>query len=105
MEHLDCARHRELLAPEFADVFQFKAIDQEDPDNLKLRGDYGVCHIELDEGATPKAVTPYRCVGIRAAAFEALIEKFKGRGMLRTAMEKNPNWVSRAFLVPKPGGM
>ena len=104
MEHPDCARYRELLEQEFADVFQFKAINQEDPDDLQLRGDYGVCHIELVEGATPKAVTPYRCVGVRAAAFKALIEKFKGRGMLRTAMEKNPQWVSRAFVVPKPGG-
>ena len=104
MEHPDCARYRELLEQEFAGVFQFKAIHQEDPGDLKLRGDYGVCHIELVEGATPKAVTPYRCVGVWAAAFKALIERFKGRGLLRTAMEKNPQWVSRAFVVPKPGG-
>ena len=78
MQHPDCARYRELLEQEFADVFQLKAINQEDPDDLKLRGDYGVCHIELVEGAIPKAVTPYRCVGVRAAAFKALIKKLKG---------------------------
>ena len=44
-----------------------------------------------------------RLVGVRAAAFKALIEKFKGRCFLRTTMEKNPQWLSRAFVVPKPG--
>ena len=71
---------------------------------MDLRGPYGVCHIELKPSPEPKAVKPYRCVGIRAAAFKALIEKFRDRGMLRAAQEDNPEWVSRAFVVPKPGG-
>ena len=71
---------------------------------MDLRGPYGVCHIELKPKPEPKAVKPYRCLRIRGTVFKALIEKFRDRGMLRAAQEDNPEWVSRAFVVPKPGG-
>ena len=70
---------------------------------MDLRGPYGVCHIELKPNPEPLALKPYQCVGIRAAVFKALIEKYRDRGMLRAAQEDNPEWVSRAFVVPKPG--
>ena len=46
-------------------------------------------------------VVPYRCVGLRAAAFKALLDKLQFRGMLQEAF--HPQWTSRAFVVANPG--
>ena len=92
-----------MLEEESSSVLTFQSIHQSDPADMDLCGPYAVCDIELKPNPEPKAVKPYRCVGICEAAFKALIEKFRDRGMLRAAQEDNPEWVSRAFVVPKPG--
>ena len=46
---------------------------------------------------------PFRCLGVRAAAFKALLDKSSDRGMIKEA-EGNLLWIARAFVVPKPGG-
>ena len=102
MEHPMCEIDRRKLETEFEEVFQFKP-HTELNEFPGLLGEQGTCKIELKENLQPKAVQPYRCVGIRAALFKALIENFQGRGMLRQA-KGDPQWVSRAFVVPKPGG-
>ena len=66
------------------------------------RGPDGVGTIIQKPDAQPQKAVPYCCVGLRAAAFKALLDKFQSRGMLQDAV--NPQWISRAFVVPKPGG-
>ena len=101
LQHPMCEKYRQMLEEEFEDVFCFKPHTELEK-FPGLRGEHGTCRVELGDNPQRKSVEPYRCVGIRAAAFKALIEKFQGCGMLREA-KGDPQWVSGAFLVPKPG--
>ena len=56
----------------------------------------------LPEHAGPRAGKPKRAVGEGEKALWEKVVKFKDRGMLRDA-KGQPQWVARAFLVPKPG--
>lgn len=98
-EHPHGAKYREMLEKDFSHVFEFKPHTE----CKGLRGPEGELRIQLIDNPVPKKVQPYRCVGLRAAAFQALVDKFKSRGMLREA-QGDPQWISRAFVVPKPGG-
>ena len=98
----NCSGYREALEKEFEDVLKFKSLTPEDIEN-KIRGPYTEATITLKKGAEPKSVQPFRCLGVRAAAFKALLDKFSDRGMIKEA-EGNPLWIARAFVVPKPGG-
>ena len=94
-----CQPIRVRLQEEFAKVFTF-------PDDIRTvnpskRGKYGVASISLKSGAKPQRVTPYRAVGLRAAAFRELIAQFSRRGMLEPSSSV---WAARASCVPKPGG-
>ena len=69
----------------------------------KARGPRSTLKLELlPEHAGPRADKPIRAVGERKKALWEKIVKFKDRGMLRDA-KGQPEWVARAFLVPKPG--
>ena len=92
-----CRVFREKLEQEYEDVLMFKPHTE-----APYRGPDGVATIIEKPDAQPQKVVPYRCVGLRAAAFKALLDKFQSRGMLQEAV--NPQWISRAFVVPKPGG-
>ena len=94
--------YREALEKEFEDVLKFKSLTPEDIQN-KIRGPYTEATITLKQGAQPKSVQPFRCLGVRAAAFKALLDKFSDRGMIKEA-EGDPLWIARAFVVPKLGG-
>ena len=73
------------------------------PEAKKARGPHSTLRLELlPEHAGPRADKPIRAVGEREKALWDKIEKFKDRGMLRDA-KGQPQWVARAFLVPKPG--
>ena len=61
-----------------------------------------LCLELLPEHAGPRADKPIRAVGEREKALSDKIVKFKDGGMLRDA-KGLPQWVARAFLVPKPG--
>ena len=98
----NCSGYREALEKEFEDVLKFKSLTPENIEN-KIRGPYTEATITLKQGAEPKSVQPFRCLGVRAAAFKALLDKFSDRGMIKEA-EGNPLWIARAFVVPKPGG-
>ena len=69
----------------------------------KARGQHSMLKLErLPEHAGPRADKPIRAVGEREKVLWEKIVKFKDRGMLRDA-KGQPQWVARAFLVPKPG--
>ena len=69
----NCSGYREALEKEFEDVLKFKSLTLEDIEN-KIRGPYTEATITLKQGAEPKSVQPFRCLGIRAAAFKALLD-------------------------------
>ena len=62
----------------------------------------GVTTIIENPDAQPQKVVPYHCVGLRAATFKELLDKFEFWSMLQEAA--NPQWINRAFVVRKPGG-
>ena len=83
----------------------FNSIRTQDvaPAAKKARGPHSTLRLELfPEHAGPRADRPGRAVGEREKALWDKIVKFKDRGMLPDA-EGQPQWVARAFLVPKPG--
>ena len=73
------------------------------PAARKALGPHSMLRLELlPEHASPRADKPIRAVGEREKALCDKIVKFEDRGMLRDA-NRQPQWVARAFLVPKPG--
>ena len=56
-----------------------------------------------EKHAGPRAEKPIRAVGLKESGLYDKVMGFKKKGMLRKA-EGDPQWVARAFLVPKPGG-
>ena len=65
-----------------------------------FRGPDGVATIIEKPDAQPQNVVPYRCVGLSAAAFKAVLDKCQSRGMLQKAV--NLQWITQSFVVPKP---
>ena len=69
----------------------------------EARGPHSTLKLELlPEHADPRADKPKRAVGEREKALWEKIVKFPDCGMLRDA-NGQPQWVARAFVVPKPG--
>ena len=64
-----------------------------------IRGPFGVCHIELKDGAKPMHKKFFRCSGEREEALNQLIEKLKSRGWI---VPSKSEWTAQAFVVPKP---
>lgn len=64
-----------------------------------IRGPFGVCRIELKEGAKPLHKKFFRCSGEREEALNKMIEKLISRGWI---VPSKSEWTSQAFVVPKP---
>ena len=45
-----------------------------------------------------------RSLGVSEVALREKIDSFLKRGFIQKSEEDSPEWVSRAFLVPKPNG-
>ena len=69
------------------------------------RGPKEISQVKLTpiQGATLKSQKAIRTVGIREALLYEKIQTFLERGYIEPC-SKNTEWVSRAFLVPKPNG-
>jgi len=65
----------------------------------KIRGPFGVCKIELKEGAKPMHKKFFRCSGEREEALNKMIQKLISRGWI---VPSKSEWTSQAFVVPKP---
>ena len=98
----NCAVCREALEREFADVLQLKPPTSEDVANKLLRPYYEAT-ITHQQGAERKSVQSLSCLQVGAAAFEALLDKFSERDMIKQA-EGNPLCITRAFFLPMPRG-
>ena len=96
--------YRQKLMQDFAKtVFTTKHVDEIDAAAQAARGPHAKVQLKLlQEHPGPRAAKPIRAVGLREQVLLEKLEDFRKRGMLRKA-EGDPQWVSRCFLVPKPG--
>ena len=67
---------------------------------MDKRGPNGICVLEPIPDGKPKADKPIRPVGLREEAMREKIKEFQEKGWI---VPSQSHWVSRGFLVPKPG--
>ena len=95
--HPEALRLEAELRKEFVDVMEQPIYARDiDPE---IRGPFGVCKIELKEGAKPLHKKFFRCSGEREDALNKMIEKLIQRGWITPSKSE---WTSQAFVVPKP---
>ena len=95
--------YRDALLQRFGStVFTPKHASHITPAAQEARGEHAIVKLELVEGAEPRAAKPIRAVGLRETMLQQKLKDFESRWFLREA-QANPQWVSRCFLVPKPG--
>ena len=101
-EHPHCQEYRDWIYNRFKDtVFKeggnhWSEIEK----NMDKRGPNGICVLEPIPDAKPKADKPIRAVGLREEAMREKIKEFQEKGWI---VPSQSHWVSRGFLVPKPG--
>ena len=96
-------KYRDALLQRFGStVFTPKHASHITPAAQEARGEHAIVKLGLIEGAEPRAAKPIRAVGLRETMLQQKLKDFESRGFLREA-QANPQWVSRCFLVPKPG--
>ena len=85
-------------------MFEPRDVGTISPEAMANGGPHNKVQLQLKkEHAGAKAEKPIRMVGVKEEALFEEINTFMKRGMLWKC-EGNPQWVARAFLVPKPGG-
>ena len=67
---------------------------------MDKRGPNGICVLEPIPDAKPKADKHIRAVPLREEAMRQKIKEFQEKGWI---VPSQSHWVSRGFLVPKPG--
>ena len=101
MEYEDCQHLREALIIEFKEqVFTRKTFTQVDNDK---RGPHAKVKLQLIPNAIPFSCKAIRTVGVREQVLYDKIKGFEEQGFIRKC-RGSTEWVSRAFLVPKPNG-
>ena len=70
--------------------------------NALKRGpkDVSFCRLELKHGSQPRACSPIRAVGIKEEEMNKKLKGFLDKGWI---VRSHGAWVTRGFLVPKPG--
>ena len=101
-EHSQCQDYRDCIYSRFKDsVFKEGGIYWSEIEKNKDKwGPNGICVLEPIPNARPKADEPIRAVGLREEAMREKIKEFEEKGCI---MPSQSHWVSRGFLVPKPG--
>ena len=100
-----CADLKDMIMSRYQPKI-FKSINTDDvtPEAQAARGPHAKVRLTLNEcHAGQRADKPIRAVIPKESAVYDKVIGFKKKGMLRKA-EGDPQWVARAFLVPKPGG-
>ena len=101
-EHPHCQEYRDWIYNRFKDtVFKeggnhWSEIEK----NMDKRGPNGICVLEPIPDDKPKADKPIRAVGLREEAMREKIKEIQEKGWI---VPSQSHWVSRGFLVPKPG--
>jgi len=95
--HPKAAQLEQILREKFDDVMEHPIYAKDiDP---RIRGPFGVCKIELKDGAKPMHKKFFRCSGEREEALNEMIKKLISRGWI---VPSKSEWTSQAFVVPKP---
>ena len=103
VEFPECEDLRKVLVEEFQQsVFTRKKF--EEVDNSK-RGpeDIAFVHLDLVGDPKPHSAKAIRTVGVREQVLYDMVQGFLKQGFIRECTGRT-DWVSRAFLVPKPNG-
>ena len=101
-EHPHCQEYRDWIHNRFKGTMfkeggnHWSEIER----NMDKRGPNGICVLEPIPDAKPKADKPIRAVGLREEAMRETIKEFQEKGWI---VPSRSHWVSRGFLVPKPG--
>ena len=66
------------------------------------RGPNAILRLDLVDNPQPMSFKAIRSVGVREVALREKIDSFLKKGFIQKSEEDSPEWVSRAFLVPKP---
>ena len=97
----ECTHLREALISEFhRSVFTRKNYDE--IDNSR-RGDFAKVRLNLIDNPVPHSCKDICTVGVRKLVLAEKVKGFEERGWIQECKGKT-EWVSRAFLVPKPNG-
>ena len=101
-EHPNCQEDRDRIYNRFKDTVFKEGGNHwsEIENNMDKRGPNGICVLEPIPDAKPKADKPIRAVGLREKAMREKIKEFQEKGWI---VPSQSHWVSRGFLVPKPG--
>ena len=101
-EHPHCQDYRNWNSNRFKDTLFKEGGNHwsEIEKNMDKRGPNKICVLEPIPDAKPKADKPIRAVGPREEAMCEKIKEFQEKGWI---VPSQSHWVSRGFLVPKPG--
>ena len=102
LEHPDCQMYREQLLSSFKDTLFTPRGYEEDAN--EHRGPSAILRLDLVDNPQPMSFKAIRSVGVREVALREKIDSFLKKGFIQKSEEDSPEWVSRAFLVPKPNG-
>ena len=69
--------------------------------NPPERGRFGYAHIPLKPDAIPQREKPFRQFGEKHEALKKITEEWIERGFIEKPTEKNCEWLTQAFVVPK----
>ena len=95
-------KYRERLLNRFEKtVFQTRHSASMSPEAQKVRGGHAKVKLELIYNAERKPQKPIRAVEWGETMMAEKLKDFQARGFLRECTV-NPQWVVRAFLLPKP---
>ena len=99
----DCEHYREQTFQEFPQsAFTTEQYKDVTTKQLAARGDHGEVHLELKPGAQAKSCKGLRAIRLGAKILREKIQEFENRGYLIEVDPSETEWVSRAFLLPKP---
>ena len=102
LDHPDCQHDWEQLLSTFKDsLFTPRGFDE---DANEHRGPNAIVGLDFVENPRPLTCKAIRSVGVRKAALRDKIESLEKKGFSRKLKLDSPEWVGRAFLVPKPNG-
>ena len=84
-------------------VFTSKKRSAVTPAQLEARGEFRTVCFKEKKGAVADSCKAARAVGVRGKTLQEILDEFINRGFVLPCSDKM-DWVSRAFLVPKPNG-
>ena len=102
LEHPDCQMYLEQLLSSFKDTL-FTPTGYEEDAN-EHRGPNAILRLDLVDNPHPMSFVAISSVGVHEVAMREKKDSFLKKSFIQKSEEDSPEWVSRAFLVPKSNG-